>query len=1325
LADEDVVLRIAADVRAALQALDDIKTGVRGVREPAEEAASGLEHLFMKMTGAATVGDLLSHAIESTIGKLFDLAKNSLDAGARLEQLAGVAEFLGNRAGYSSPFIKQMADQMQATGITGREAYDAMIQLTRASIPLEMATKLQAAAQNSAAIAGKSSSETMGLLIRGITTLQPQLLESAGYTISLQQAENEFAKANGVTTASLTIQQKQMLLLNSVMSQSEQIAGVYGKSMEYAAKQQTSLTRVIEQLEERLGTALIPLTTEVTKLFLDWAEKARDLDFTWLNEGAKALAGFIGDVVTELSKPDGLLAALGRLGKEVAQDAVSAFDGIEGAIKQLLISLHLMKDGQNESFTQFWIDKIRATTKEIDTFTHVLDKVADFFRWTNANGGIIGYVFNTLTGQVGELPKVTSAWEDLKNRGYKPTIDTAALLNTGNKDLIAGLHELELKSVGYVKGGGLPVVESHKQTAAEAKAAAKAAKDFADSMYALESAASGTSGMIATLDGKVYEGIKYYLQRGVAVNDLVRVYGVTKEQVKAVSDEMKFEQSVLDATTKVFKNYVAVIPDGSQAAREHMNVLRDLTKEGLIPVTKSYEGMMETMPGLESGQKKITKAIDESAAAAKQARIEGIDKLAQSLAQLAQIAPDALKPIVQGLGAIVGATSAASKGIDVFKGGFAEFKKPGGDILGGITGMVSGIAGIASAAITMGTVVVKAFKSIFGIKDEWQKVTDDIVRDYDVKISKELADKIAADSKTIGDRTAATLNHLGDVIREAGGITVANVDKFTAKTHDLFSMLEKHALTTEQVTKQLDDVFPQLAKTVTDSNKWASQSFLDLIKLDSQFGTNSKAVADYVKSTITGTVIPGLNAWAAAAKDAGDKAIAKAKEVADLQDKLAKATTQTDKDELQKQIAAAQFAVDSETKSYKSLSVSTQAAADGMAAAIVASFNELRKQGVSAQDALKQMNPAIDQLDKNMNEMGLGGSAAFDLIRKMSREASDEVTARALTSVDGLTNAMRGLYNSGLMDQTMFTGLSSQVTTTFNGLIAQGKDGDTVMRLMQPTLQMLYEAQKKFGFSVDETTQSMLNEAQKNGIVGDQYMSTNDRMLAATDRMVFALEGIAKQFGVDIPAATDEMARRGTGAAGQIEGALKNQAKAAADDLANRLNTTPWEGYGGRAQSAASVAAGALAGVGGAASTAASNVANSSGAWDAWANRAADAAAAVRREVDGISFGSSPGGIKEWKPMLNESIAHFREFGRQGVESMRSVRGAVDNFGLNSDISMSVGATRVAAGLTPRGSLTIVLPNSVVANDAAMSALAQKIKRVITKDAFLEEQAEL
>jgi hypothetical protein len=120
-----------------------------------------------------------------------------------------------------------------------------------------------------------------------------------------------------------------------------------------------------------------------------------------------------------------------------------------------------------------------------------------------------------------------------------------------------------------------------------------------------------------------------------------------------------------------------------------------------------------------------------------------------------------------------------------------------------------------------------------------------------------------------------------------------------------------------------------------------------------------------------------------------------------------------------------------------------------------------------------------------------------------------------LESVAGVGQALTGLQNSGILTQEMFVGLAGQVTDTYNSLIAQGKDGNQALLLMQPTLQTLWELQQDFGFTVDDSTQALLDQAQTSGLVGEQMRDINERILGV-------LEAIAEVLGADIPGAAEE-----------------------------------------------------------------------------------------------------------------------------------------------------------------------------------------------------------
>lgn len=103
--------------------------------------------------------------------------------------------------------------------------------------------------------------------------------------------------------------------------------------------------------------------------------------------------------------------------------------------------------------------------------------------------------------------------------------------------------------------------------------------------------------------------------------------------------------------------------------------------------------------------------------------------------------------------------------------------------------------------------------------------------------------------------------------------------------------------------------------------------------------------------------------------------------------------------------------------------VSTQASASAMSAAVVASFGELQEQGMSLREALATVEPVIFALQEQMIEAGFDGGAAFAQLQAFAAMAKDEIAGPALDAVAGLNQGLVGLHNSGLLNQDMFAGL--------------------------------------------------------------------------------------------------------------------------------------------------------------------------------------------------------------------------------------------------------------------------------------------------------------
>jgi hypothetical protein len=475
---------------------------------------------------------------------------------------------------------------------------------------------------------------------------------------------------------------------------------------------------------------------------------------------------------------------------------------------------------------------------------------------------------------------------------------------------------------------------------------------------------------------------------------------------------------------------------------------------------------------------------------------ESFDKIAESLVQLAQVSGDSFSSVLQDIASFLVAmkmTDEAGKGLNKSSGEIgAAFKT--GDLKGG----VAGFANLASSALQAGAAMAQATSSgsqgmralkgaatgaqigmafgpigaavgaavgaivgaIRGRQKEFQKIASDIGRDMGVNISEGLAKAIEVDSKRLGDRVAASLLHINDIIKEAGGVEAFGVDKAIAKTRDLFVQIATGKLSVTEAGKAFDEAFGAIIPAAIDKTTGLiSKQALELIQLDEKFGTHAASVAQFVGAQHT-SIIGGLKAFT-------DNAV-----------------------------------------------VTSEGAASGLAAAVAAAFAQAQAQGLSTIEALKEIDPVVATLEAQFKAAGLSGGDAFGSIASLAAVARDEIVAKGITAVEGLRQVLVGTYNTGILNQEMFAGLATQISDTYTSLVAQGKDGNAILRLMQPELQTIWELQQKTGYTVDETTQALIDQGIAAGIVGSAHKSAADRGADAMERVADTLDRIADKMGV-------------------------------------------------------------------------------------------------------------------------------------------------------------------------------------------------------------------
>jgi hypothetical protein len=359
-------------------------------------------------------------------------------------------------------------------------------------------------------------------------------------------------------------------------------------------------------------------------------------------------------------------------------------------------------------------------------------------------------------------------------------------------------------------------------------------------------------------------------------------------------------------------------------------------------------------------------------------------------------------------------------------------------------------------------------------------------QEWGITLSKALVDQIAKDVKAGMTEQAAMLKNLSAIIAEAGGVASFGVEKTIGKMRDLFVMLGTGQMTAKQVGQVFEDVFAQLLPEAIDRfTGLARQSFLDLIDMAAQFGVKSKAVTDFLMSQL-GKVVssfnqlaksilgPVLSAWDELQKGAGEKTASLQKIVDDFL-----ADGQEGFDRLGR-LAAVAFA------------------------AAIAS-------GKSFFQALEQIGPSLDLLLAAMQKLKLNASDSLATLLRWREWA--KANQDILDGLEGINGMLSSLSNLHILDPKTFQDLAAEARRLFDRMVGGGLSADEALRAMAPTLQLLWELMKRYGFKVDEATQKMIELALAEGLIGEEFEDPTKKMVDGLKEVVRLLELIAIKLG--------------------------------------------------------------------------------------------------------------------------------------------------------------------------------------------------------------------
>lgn len=474
----------------------------------------------------------------------------------------------------------------------------------------------------------------------------------------------------------------------------------------------------------------------------------------------------------------------------------------------------------------------------------------------------------------------------------------------------------------------------------------------------------------------------------------------------------------------------------------------------------------------------------------------GVSSLSKDLSEASKALSELAK-VGGGFGSDIGAIATSISGANTALTGWKAASKA---VSSGAMDTLSGIASFAGGVGTMISGVVS------GVSSLWNTFFGSAGRDMVTQF---------ADAQGGFDQMHSKLDALGDSgeklwVTLTQGVGSNNTDQAKAAIASVTAALQQEQTQVDNVTKAIS----------SGGIVW-SKEFTDMVSKLQEAGNQTQQLDTLLVSQASNAA-KGLTTFLKTGSDAYAGLATSQQTLADLQSQYASATG-SQQASIAKKIQDVTKTIADQQATIEAAGVKTQASAYATAASIVGLYGKMIQSGSTATEAVKQMGPAIDALQAQLTATGLDGGQAFQFIKKFADTANDAVAGPVLDGVNGLKDAMVGLGNVGLLDQANFAALSSQVGQAYTQLVAQGKDGNAVLQLMQPTLQALWEQEQQFGYKADDATQALIDQAAESGIVGKAHEDSMKVAADAMSKVADLLQQIATKMGL-IPADAASMA---------------------------------------------------------------------------------------------------------------------------------------------------------------------------------------------------------
>ena len=250
---------------------------------------------FAKQAQGISGGLVPAYAILAANIFAVGAAFNALSAASRVEQLTSGITELGKASGLAMGYLSEGLREATGNALSLEEAMRSTAIITSAGLDPSSIERFGEVARNASIALGRDTADSLARLTRGVTKLEPELLDELGIMVRLDEAVETYAIQMGKAASDLTNFERRQAFLNATLEQGEDKFGSIGKAVS---------------------------TNPYDKLAASFQDLSKII-LTVVNVAIKPVVGFLS------ASPAGLLTALTLFAGTLIGKMIPAFDDLK------------------------------------------------------------------------------------------------------------------------------------------------------------------------------------------------------------------------------------------------------------------------------------------------------------------------------------------------------------------------------------------------------------------------------------------------------------------------------------------------------------------------------------------------------------------------------------------------------------------------------------------------------------------------------------------------------------------------------------------------------------------------------------------------------------------------------------------------------------------------------------------------------------------------------------------------------------------------------------------------------------------------------------